>query len=416
MKILFLSQIVPYPPHGGVLQRGFNIIREIAKRNEVHLLAFNHPDVLGTERLVVESKTVLGAYCKTVEYVDLWPKRSKFHRYAGYLWGAVSGLPFSVLAHRSVRFRSAIERILKAEQIDIVHYDTLALAQFRDMADGLPRVLTHHNIESQLMERRSGRESNIFARAYTGQQAEKIRSYELEQCGKFDLNITVSDADAAQLKTMIPGLSTAVVPNGVDIEYFMSANGNSATEPAMIYTGGMNMYANRDAILHFLEHIWQRVKAEIPGLRFYAVGQDPPPELHRIAERDNGVVVTGYVDDIRPYVTRSSVYVVPLRVGGGTRLKILDAMAMGKAIVSTTVGAEGIHTTDGKNILLADHPEDFAARVVTILRSPELRLRLGREARKLVECEYSWSTVGKGLQNVYEDVLARARKNRGGGR
>jgi sugar transferase (PEP-CTERM/EpsH1 system associated) len=413
VKILFLSQIVPYPPHGGVLQRGFNIIREIAKRNELHLLAFNHPDVLKTERLVEESKAVLGAYCRTLEYVDLWPKRSEFHRYAGYLWGGLSGLPFSVLAHRSLRFRRAIARIVKAEQVDIVHYDTLALAQFRDMAEGLPKVLTHHNIESQLMERRSGSESGIFARTYTGLQAEKIRAYEMEECGKFDLNITVSDADAAQLKTMVPGLRTAVVPNGVDIEYFMSDNGNSAMEPALIYTGGMNMYANRDAVLYFLEHIWQKIRAEIPGLRFYAVGQDPPPELHKIAEKDIGVVVTGYVDDIRPYVTRSSVYVVPLRVGGGTRLKILDAMAMGKAIVSTTIGAEGIDATDGKNILLADNPEDFAARVVTILRTSDLRMNLGREARRLVENEYSWGTVGKRLQEAYEDVLDRARAKRG---
>ena len=410
MKILFLSQIVPYPPHGGVLQRGFNILREIAKRNEVHLLAFNHPDVLGTDRLMDESKSVLGAYCETVEYVDLWPKRSEFHRYAGYLWGAVSVIPFSVLAHCSQPFRANINRILGSEQIDLVHYDTLALAQFSDMGPGLPKVLTHHNIESQLMERRSSREGTIIARTYTGHQARKIRSYELEQCGRFDLNITVSDADAALLKSMIPGLRTAVVPNGVDIEYFMSDNRSSATEHALIYTGGMNMYANRDAVLYFLENIWQRIKAEIPGVRFYAVGQDPPPELHKIAEKDKGVVVTGYVDDIRPYVTRASVYVVPLRVGGGTRLKILDAMAMGKAIVSTTIGAEGIRAIDGRSIVLADDPTEFAARVVKILRSPDLRLSLGREARKLVESEYSWSTVGRSLQDAYESVLARKKR------
>jgi glycosyltransferase involved in cell wall biosynthesis len=412
VKILFLSQIVPYPPHGGVLQRGFNIIREIAKRNDVHLLAFNHPDVLGKGRFVEDSKRVLGAYCRTVEYVDLWSKLSDLHQYAGYLWGAVSGLPFSVLAHRSQPFKDKIGRILGSETIDLVHYDTLALAQFRDMGAGLPKVLMHHNIESQLMERRSGREGSLLARMYTGQQAKKIRAYELEQCGGFDLNVTVSDADATQLKTMIPGLRIAVVPNGVDIEYFMSGNGNSAIEPALIYTGGMNMYANRDAVLYFLEHIWQKIKAEIPGVRFYAVGQDPPPELHKIAESDSCVVVTGYVDDIRPYVTRSSVYVVPLRVGGGTRLKILDAMAMGKAIVSTTIGAEGIHITDGKNILIADDPGDFAARTLALLKTPALRSNLGREARKLVENEYSWEIIGKKLQTAYESILTETKRSR----
>jgi polysaccharide biosynthesis protein PslH len=413
VKILFLSQIVPYPPHGGVLQRGYNIIREIGKRNDVYLLAFVHPDVLRNDRVIEESKKALEAHCRKVEYVELWAKKSNLHKYAGYLWGAVSDQPFSVLAHRSEPFRNAIRRMRDSDKIDLVHYDTLALAQFRHDSTGLPDVLTHHNIESQLMERRSSTEVGILARIYTRQQAEKIKAYELSQSPQFDLNITVSDADAAHLKAMLPGIRTATVPNGVDIDYFMSDNGNAQKEPALIYTGGMNMFANRDAVIYFLENIWQKIKAAIPNVRFYAVGQDPPQELLQMAAKDNGVVITGYVDDIRPYVTRSSVYIVPLRVGGGTRLKILDAMAMGKAIVSTTIGAEGIHATNGKNILLADDPCEFADRTLELLKSPALRLSLGAEARKLVEHEYSWDIIGRRLQDAYESVLAQKKTNRG---
>ena len=146
MNILFLSQIVPYPPHGGVLQRGYNLIREIGKRNAVYLLAFVHPDVLGTPELLEESRKALSKHCRKIEYFELWPKKSKVHQTAGLLWGGMSGLPFSVLAHRSGAFEATIAEVLRRETIDLVHYDTLALAQFGHDTKGIPRVLTHHNI------------------------------------------------------------------------------------------------------------------------------------------------------------------------------------------------------------------------------------------------------------------------------
>ena len=407
MNILFLSQIVPYPPHGGVLQRGYNLIREIGRRNSVYLLAFVHPDVLGNAALVDASRKALSEHCRQIEYFELWPKQSKLHRAAGLLWGGISGLPFSVLAHRSRPFKASMREILRREAIDLVHYDTLALAQFSDDATGVPKVLTHHNIESQLMSRRADTESNPLAKWYLAREARKIGAYELAQCGKFDLNIFVSDPDAASLKARLPAIRTEVIPNGVDLGYFRCDRGDEDPgKPRLIYTGGMNMYANRDAVMFFLREIWPAIKQGMPGVTFYAVGQDPPAELLRVAEDDPGVVVTGYVDDIRPFVSRSSVYVVPLRVGGGTRLKILDAMSMERAIVSTSVGAEGINVTAGRNILLADDPGEFAARTLELLRNPGLRRRIGAEARLLVEGEYSWDRIGGKLQDAYESVVA----------
>jgi glycosyltransferase involved in cell wall biosynthesis len=255
------------------------------------------------------------------------------------------------------------------------------------------------------MERRSEKESNMLAKVYTESQAKKIRFYERHQCTKFDLNITVSDADANHLRSMLPGIKTATVPNGVDTDYFRPDPADKLTERAIIYTGGMNMYANRDAVSYFLSSMWRRIKSKLPDVRFYVVGQDPPQELRKFAEGDKNIIITGYVDDIRPYVSRSAAYVVPLRVGGGTRLKILDAMAMGKAIVSTTIGAEGILATDGKNILLADEPFEFASKTIELLTSSRKREILGAEARKLVEQQYSWGIIGERLQHAYEQVL-----------
>lgn len=410
MRVLFLSQIVPYPPHGGVLQRGYNLLRELGRRNDVFLLAFVHTDVLGTAALVEQSKRELGKYCRHTEYFALWPKRSPLIGKLGYLWGGVSTLPFSVLAHRSRPFAAAIGSLVARECFDLVHFDTLALAQFRHLVGATPSVVTHHNIESQLLQRRAERENRGWARRYLADQASKMRAYEASQCGKFDLNIVVSDVDGVALRANVGDVRTTTIANGVDVAYFRPEGMvTEESPPTLIYTGGMNMFANSDAVLYFLREIWPLVKQRMPQSRFFAVGQDPPAELIAIARGRSDVVVTGYVEDIRPLVARASVYVVPIRVGGGTRLKVLDAMAMGKAIVATRIGAEGLHVTDGKDILLADAPRDFADATLRALGDTSLRARLGQQARARVEGEYSWDMIGLRLQAAYASVARVAR-------
>lgn len=399
MNVLFLTQIVPYPPHGGVLQRGYNLLREMSRFGDVHLLAFLHPDTLPNEKLVEESRTVLGKYCRTVEYFPLWPKLSKVHRLLGYLAGAVVSQPFSVLAHRSKAVRKAVQRCLETEKIDIFHVDTIALAQYDSRTLSLPKVMTHHNIESKLMARRASVETGIAARYYLELQARRLAKYEARQSLKFDMNIMMSELDAADLRRMAPGVMTAIVPNGVDIEYFQPRHGEEG--PALIYTGGMNMFANRDAVLYFVRDIWPAVKQAVPEVVFYAVGQDPPAELRALSEHDPQIKVTGYVQDVRPYVSRSAVYIVPLRVGGGTRLKVVDAMAQGKAIVSTSIGCEGIDVLSGKNIVIADEPRPFARNVIELLCDATRRKQLGDAARELAEAKYAWPRIGKQLQEAY---------------
>jgi glycosyltransferase involved in cell wall biosynthesis len=214
----------------------------------------------------------------------------------------------------------------------------------------------------------------------------------------------MSATDEAELQAISGGVTTAVVPNGVDVEYFQPAD--SLPEPAIIYTGGMNMFANSDAVMHLLRDMWDDIKAAIPGVKFFVIGQDPTPEILEIANSDPAVVVTGFVDDIRPYVARSAVYVVPIRVGGGTRLKVLDALAQGKAIVSTSVGCEGIEVTDGKNIRIEDSAAEFAQATIELLRDNAARDILGSAARQLAVERYSWRGIGAVLNRVYEDVVA----------
>lgn len=413
MNVLFLSQIVPYPPHGGVLQRGYNILRELGRHADVHLLAFLHPDELRTPEAVAESRHALEQFCRTVEYFPLWAKASRLHRLAALGLSAVSPEPFSMIAHRSGAFAARVAHHLASSRIDLVHVDTIGLDPFMRPHRQWASVLTHHNIESQLMARRAGVEASLPARLFLQREAAKLRRHEARVTAAYDMNVVVSDVDGRTLRDIAPGLPTAVVPNGVDTSYFTPDDG-AGEQPAMIYTGGMNMFANRDAVLHFARDIWPRVKAARPDARFISVGQDPPEELRALAERDPGIEVKGFVDDIRPYVRRAAVYVVPLRVGGGTRLKVLDAMAMGKAMVSTAVGCEGIQARDGEHLLMADEPSAFAAAVLSLLDDAWRRRALGRRARALVDEQYAWPHIGGRLLGAYADAQAMARQRRAG--
>jgi glycosyltransferase involved in cell wall biosynthesis len=403
MKILFLSQIIPYPPHGGVLQRGYNIIREIGKENDVYLLAFHHPDTIDNKELLEESKSELSKICAEVNYFSLWPKQSKLHKLLAFMIGFFYPLPFSVLAHKNRSFRKKIVQIIEQNNIDIVHVDTVGLSEYKKIIKNVPCIITHHNIESSLMARRSKVESNWFARYYVAKQSERLRRYEAEESAKYPINVMMSKTDADELKEMSPGVETVIVPNGVDINYFQ--NIQEQQEQAIIYTGGMNMFANKDAVMYLLSDIWPSLKSRIPEIKFYIIGQDPPKELVSLANEDSGINVLGYVDDIRPYVAKSAIYVVPLRVGGGTRLKVLDALAQGKAIVSTSIGSEGIEVTDRKNIYLEDTAKGFADSIVELINDKDKREVLGDQARKLAVEKYAWPSIAVKLINAYKRVI-----------
>ena len=409
MKVLFLSQIVPYPPHGGVLQRGFNIIRELGRRAELHLLAFVHPDVLPTADSIAASRRALGEFCTSIDYFSLWPKRSPAHKATALAAGLASTLPFSRIAHRSAAFQRSVARALEEGAFDLVHVDTVALSQFVDPQKvGAATVLTHHNIESQLMQRRAEVETRPLAAWFLRREAKKLHDYELEVSPGYDVNIFMSSNDEALLANRVSGIRSAVVPNGVDIAYFTPDT--TPVTPTLIYTGGMNMFANKDAVMWFLSDVWPAITAVNPEVRFCVVGQDPPKELKAAASRDRRIVVTGYVDDIRPFVRTAAVYVVPLRVGGGTRLKVLDAMASGKAIVSTSVGCEGIDVTAGEHLLVADTPHAFAQTTIALLANPAQQRALGAAARVRAEQRYGWSAMGDRLMDAY----ARALESRAG--
>ena len=405
MKIVYVTQIVPYPPHGGVLQRGYNLLRELAKNHRVHLLAFHHPDELPRGEPEAEARERLGSFCDRVDFVPLWPKRSRAHKALAVALAAPYPHPFSVLAQRSRQAADILREVTgSTDRPDLVHLDTIALAPYRKVCGAVPCVLAHHNVESQLMERRAAVESLALVRHYLALQARRLRRFEAVTCPQFSLNIMVSETDAELMQVIAPGIRTALIPNGVDVEYFTPRT--EAETPAIIHAGGMQMFANRDAVDWFLDEIWPVVKSAVPGVRFLGVGANPTEKLLRFASTDPQVEASGFVPDVRPWVARAGVFVVPLRVGGGTRLKMVDAMAQGKAIVATTVGAEGIHGEDGRHFILADDPETFAQQVIRLLLDHDARRALGATARERVETEYGWPLLAGRLAGLYSGVIA----------
>jgi glycosyltransferase involved in cell wall biosynthesis len=317
--------------------------------------------------------------------------------------------PFSVLAQRNARLHARLRELCQGpDRPDVVHIDTIALAPYAADCVGVPCVLTHHNVESQLMRRRGEHERGLAARVYVGLQASRLERYEAEICHRFPVNVMVSDADAGTLAGISPGSRTAVVPNGVDTSYFTPRDDRQT--PTVVFTGGMNMFANRDAVEWFVDDVWPEVLRQVPQARFVAIGQRPSAKILAAAEAHASIEAPGHVPDVRPWVGPAAVYVVPMRVGGGTRLKVLDAMAQGKAMVATRLGAEGIEAEDGRHLLLADSAADFAARVVELLRDPARRLTLGTAARQRVEERYAWPVISRRLVEAYTVAIEAGRR------
>jgi glycosyltransferase involved in cell wall biosynthesis len=270
----------------------------------------------------------------------------------------------------------------------------------------VPVVFFSHNVEHMIWKRLCDVETRWWRRALLEIEWRKMRRYESRACARAKLTVAVSDADRAALAAQAPGAGLRAIPTGVDLSYF-TPNGYREAPAALVFTGSMDWYPNEDAILYFLEQILPLVRREMPGLTLSVVGRNPTPRLLAAAGAA-GIRVTGTVSDIRPYVAEAAVYIVPLRIGGGTRLKIFEALAMGKAVVSTSVGAEGLPLVDGEHFLKADDPPAFAAAVAALLRDPERRKALGAAGRRLVEERYSWRHAAREFESRCREVLTDA--------
>lgn len=303
-----------------------------------------------------------------------------------------------------------LDDMLARERFDVVQLEFAHTAVFRVRANGERPVvcLDEHNIEYEILLRTARGRSHLLRRAYNAIDGIKVRREEKRAWSRVDGCSVCSVRDEETLLAEAPRTRTVVVPNGVDLESFTPRE-NSQCEPAtLLFFGAIDYYPNTDAVLHFLDEVMPRLVARNPRIKLCIVGRRPPESV--LARRASNVEIAGAVDDVRPWIEQATAVVVPLRIGGGTRLKILEAMAMGKAIVSTTLGAEGIDAIHGRDLLLADGPESFAAHVTKAIDEPELAMRLGRAARRLVVEKYGWQASVDRLSEFHGELLAARRR------
>jgi glycosyltransferase involved in cell wall biosynthesis len=261
-------------------------------------------------------------------------------------------------------------------------------------------VLNHHDVESRKIELRAKQEHNLFLRSYFGLEARKLAAAERKWCPQFNVNAVVSEEEGAVLSRACPGLRVRVVPNGVDTEYF-TPRADPGTR-TILFCGSMDMHPNQEAMEYFLRRIWPRVVAQASDVNLQVVGRKPPGWLNEVARTDHRIQVTGFVDDVRPYFQKAAVCICPIVSGGGTRLKILDSLAMGVPVVATPFAASGLSLEHGKHLLLADTEQMFAEHIRRLLTIPSLRSELASAGSKRVDQLYSWTVVGQTLMDAYD--------------
>jgi glycosyltransferase involved in cell wall biosynthesis len=293
--------------------------------------------------------------------------------------------------------------IASRESYSLTHFDTIGLAPFRELFRGTPATLGHHNIESHMLLRRAGNEQQALKRLYFWQEGKRVQRYEAEVADSFAAHITCSDLDGERLRAIAPHANAITIANGVDIEYFHATRIESAI-PSLIFVGSLNWYPNVDAVLFLMREIWPLAKAKVPELRLDIVGSAPPPNIVALAAGLENVTVHGFVDDVRPLMNAATLYVCPIRDGGGTKLKILDAFAMQQCVIAHPIACEGIDVVPGRHVQFADSAEAFAAAITRLLQRPSEREDMACAARQLVVERYSFSEIGRRLCEVFESA------------
>lgn len=351
--------------------------------------------------------TATAAYCSEVVTV---PNRrygaSGTRKRALQVASMISTASYEHLVHHDAALQAKLDAWLARERFDVVQFEFAHMASHRVPPHGGVRpvvCLDEHNVEYDLVRRIASGDGSVLRRAYSSLDWRKIRHEEKSAWKRVDGCLLTSARDRDMLRAESPRTPTAIVPNGVDLDYFLPADPRSREPATLLFFGAIDYFPNTDGILFFAREILPRIIAQHSKVRVVIVGRRPPASVLALAS--DRIEVTGAVDDLRPHLARATVVIVPLRMGGGTRLKILEAMGMGKAVVSTRIGAEGLLVRDGHDILLADSPSDFATRVGDVLSNRALADEMGARARSLAVDRYGWSAAVDRLAEFYDELI-----------
>lgn len=408
MRLLFLTPQLPYPPHQGTALRNWGLISHLAARHDIWLLSFDERGSAAPDDLPAPLRMA----CRHISTVPV-PRRTLADRLRTLIG---STLPDMAWRLWSPEFERALHGLLREHHFDLVQVEGIELARYMLGLNALPRrarcVFDDHNAEYVLQKRTFEADARRPARwhgaAYSFVQWRRLRAFERRALSAAGAVLCVSPQDARSLDQLAPAIQPHVIPNGIDVADYarFSLSAPQPSAPTVVFTGKMDFRPNVDAALWFAQRIWPIVKQAHPHARLLVVGQKPSPRLDPL-RRDPDIHLTGQVADVRPYIAQAAVYVAPLLAGGGTRFKLLEAMAMRRAIVTTTLGCEGFAVTSGRELIIADRPQDFAGSVIALLASDAHRAALGENAYQFVAATYDWQAIIPRLEQVYARLTQR---------
>jgi glycosyltransferase involved in cell wall biosynthesis len=400
MRILVLTAKAIWPLHGGAEIRNFSLLKEAARHHEVASLSFLRA---GERDAHVGA---LAPYCRRIETVELPPRpRPKRILKALRSWAGGSR-PLVLDEYWSADMRAMLERVVREENIDVIHAHCLHVGQYAPHRGRAAFVYDAHNLEHVLWNRFAKVQSPPV-RAFVRGQIPKFVIWERLVGQLSEKSVMLSEEDSAEFRKVAPESDVVIVPNGADLEYFEPRRDAVVEESSILYFAHFGWPPQDDAALHLHDDILPLVRREIPGARLYLVGRNPPPAIQRLSR--DGVTVTGMVPDIRDYIARAAVVALPLRIGSGTKHRVFQSLAMEKAVVTTSVGAEGIALEHDVTALLSDDPARIAEHIVALLRDPARRERIGRAGRELVTSRYEWGANYRLLDRAFEDAMRKRR-------
>jgi polysaccharide biosynthesis protein PslH len=402
MKILWVKAGKLLPVDTGGKIRSFNILRHLARKNEVTLLSYYG----GARDSAYESAIV--EQMPGAHTIHTAAPEGTLRQSLDYIWQLSSQAPYAVQKFTDRQVRRVVAKWLNEKRFDVAVCDFLSASLNFPEKLALPSVLFQHNVETILWQRMAETETSSIRKLSYRIEAAKMARYEKNTLSRFHHVIAVSDQDRAEMLKLDPSCRITVVPTGVDTDHYRVSPPASGDPPVIVFTGSMDWEPNIDAMEYFCGEIWPSITNAFPNARFQIVGRNPHARVRRL--ESPSVEVTGKVPSVADYLHSATVVIVPLRIGGGTRLKIFEAMAMGKAVVSTTIGAEGLDVTHGRDLLLADTPESFAASILELLRNADSRRRYERAAAALA-AKYDWSEIAIAFTNALRDTIASFQSN-----
>lgn len=393
LRVLVVSPYFPFPPTSGVTMRIYQLTREIAERHDVTLVSYaTDDDAAGVSEL--SQRLAVRAVHRSEE--------KGIARRAGQIRSLFSLEPFASQEMHTKEMQAAIDEECARTDFDLIHVESCRMCSFR-FPDGVPVVVDEHNVEYELFRRLARGERSLLRRAFNGLEYLRVRRLEERSWREAQGCVVTSAREEPSVQAAAPATATAVVANGVDLEHFVPWAGD--VEPhSVVFNGTLDYRPNVDAVDHLVEEIWPLVLAQCPSARLTIVGSAPEAEIQRLQRLS--VEVVGRVPDIRSYLGRAQVIVVPVRMGGGTRLKVVEALSMAKPMVSTSLGCEGLAVRDREHLLIADDAKTFAAGILALFADPALGERLGLAGRTLVEEDYSWQLCGDQLDALYHRILS----------